>query len=67
MWRHRITGHHMADNYFSASWRDLEIQIQLFYEFERRKELDGGAVGRGVLLYNEKSPSQIIGAATIRS
>ena len=49
-----LPGHHRADNNFSASWRDLEIQIQPFYEFERRKELDGGAMGRGVLLHHEK-------------
>jgi hypothetical protein len=34
-----LPGHHKADNDFSASWRGLEIQIKLFYEFERRKEL----------------------------
>jgi hypothetical protein len=28
-----------ADNNFSASWRDLEIQIQPLYELERCKEL----------------------------
>jgi hypothetical protein len=49
-----LPGHHRADNNFSVSWRDLEIQIQPFYEFERRKELDGGAVGWGVLLHHEK-------------
>jgi hypothetical protein len=32
----------------------LGTQIKLFYEFERRKELDGGAMGRGVLLHYQK-------------
>ena len=49
-----LLGYHRADKNFSASWRDLEIQIQPFYEFERWKELDGGAVGLGVLLHHEK-------------
>ena len=34
-----LPGRHKADNNFSASWRDLEIQIQPLYELERRKEL----------------------------
>ena len=29
--------HHKTDNDFSASWWGSEIQIQLFYEFERQK------------------------------
>jgi len=37
-------GRHRADNNCSVWGRDSETQIKLFYEFERRKELDGGAV-----------------------
>jgi hypothetical protein len=40
---------------FCFAWgQDSEIQIKLFNEFERRKELDGGAVGRGVLFEHER-------------
>ena len=50
---------HRADNNCLASWRDSETQIKPFYEFERRKKLDGGAVGRVVLLYMKGvSPQQ---------
>ena len=52
-------GRHRADNNCSASWRNSEIQIKPFYEFERRKELDGGAVGRVVLLQHERRLSAI--------
>jgi hypothetical protein len=34
-----LPAHHEADNNFSGSWRDSEIQIQPLYKFERRKEL----------------------------
>jgi hypothetical protein len=52
-------GRHRADNNCSAWGKDSETQTKLFYEFERRKELDGGAVGRGVLLQHEKRLSVI--------
>jgi hypothetical protein len=48
-----------ADDNCVVGGRDSETQIKLFYEFERRKELDGGAVGRGVLLQYEKRLSVI--------
>ena len=50
---------HRADDNCVVGDRDSETQIKLFYEFERRKELDGGAVGRGVLLQYEKRLSVI--------
>jgi hypothetical protein len=34
-----LPSHHKADSDFSASWRGLETQIKLFYDFERRKKL----------------------------
>ena len=37
-------GHHRADDNFLARGKDSETQIKSFYEFERRNELDGGAV-----------------------
>ena len=40
-----LLGHYKADKNFSVSWRDLEIKMQRFYEFERRKELDSSSVG----------------------
>lgn len=43
-------GRHRADNNYLARGKDSETQIKPFYEFERRKELDGGTEGRGVLL-----------------
>ena len=43
-------GSHRADNNCLAWGKDSETQIKPFYEFERRNELDGGSVGRGVLL-----------------
>jgi hypothetical protein len=49
-----LPGCHRTDNYFSAAWQDLEIQIQPFYKIEKRKELDGDAVDRGLVLYHEK-------------
>src|SRR5262249_19591244 len=48
MWQRRTTqarhGRHRADSNCSARGKDLETQVKPFYEFERRKELDGGAV-----------------------
>jgi hypothetical protein len=38
---------HRADNSYLAGGNGSETQIKPFYEFERRKELDGGAIGRG--------------------
>ena len=37
-------GRHRADSNCSAWGKDSETQVKPFYEFERRKELDGGAV-----------------------
>ena len=37
-------GRHIADNNCLARGKDSETQIKPFYDFERRKELDGGAV-----------------------
>jgi hypothetical protein len=37
-------GCHRADNNCLARRNDSETQIKPFYEFERRNELDGGAV-----------------------
>ena len=39
---------HRADNNCLARGNGSEIQIRLFYEFERWKELDGGAVVKEV-------------------
>jgi hypothetical protein len=52
-------GAHKADDDLSASWQDSEILIKPFYVFERRKELDGGAVGRGALIHHERRLSVI--------
>jgi hypothetical protein len=52
-------GCHRADNNCLARGNDSEIQIKPFYEFERRNELDGGSVGRGVLLQHEERLSVI--------
>ena len=50
-------GHHIADNNCSAWGRDSETQIKPFYEFERRKELDSGAVVKECCYaINEDSP-----------
>lgn len=50
-------GRHIADNNRSAWGRDSEEQIKPFYEFERRKELDGGAVAKECCYtINEGSP-----------
>jgi hypothetical protein len=37
-------GRHIADNNCLARGKDSETQIKPFYDFERRRELDGGAV-----------------------
>ena len=52
-------GRHRADNNCLARGKDSENQIKPFYEFERRNELDGGSVGRGVLLQHEGRISAI--------
>ena len=52
-------GRHRSDNNCSVGGRGSETQIKLFYEFERRKELDGGAVGRGVPIHHERVLSAI--------
>jgi len=43
----------------SMGGKDSETQIKPFYEFERRKDLDGGAVVRRVLLRHERGSPQI--------
>jgi len=50
---------HRADNNCLARGIDSKTQIKPFYEFERRNELDGGSVGRGVLLQHEEMLSAI--------
>jgi hypothetical protein len=50
---------HRADDNCVVGGRDSETQIKLFYKFERRKELDGGAVSQGILLQHEKRLSVI--------
>jgi len=52
-------GHDRADDNCLARGKESEIQIKSFYEFERRKELDGGAMGRGVLLQHDERLSVI--------
>jgi len=52
-------GCHRAYNNCSAGGNDSETQIKPFYEFERRNELNGGSVGRGVLLQYEERLSAI--------
>jgi hypothetical protein len=63
MRRHRITQRggrrHRANNNCSVGGRGSETQIKPFYVFERRKELDGGAVGRVVMLQNGRMFSAI--------
>ena len=52
-----VTPHHArhrADTDCLAWGKDLETQIKPFNRIEKRKELDGGAAGRGVLLQHEK-------------
>jgi hypothetical protein len=50
-------GRHRADTDCLAWGKDSETQIKPLNEIEKRKELDGGAAGRGVLLQHEKRPS----------
>ena len=52
-------GRHRADSNCLAWGKDLETQIKPFYAFERRRELDGGTVGRGVLLQHDVRLSAI--------
>jgi hypothetical protein len=52
-------GRHRADSNCLAWGKDSETQIKPFYAFERRRELDGGAVGRGVLLQHDVRLSAI--------
>jgi hypothetical protein len=48
MWQRWIDathyGRHIADNNCLAGGKDSETQIKPFYDFERRRELDAGAV-----------------------
>ena len=39
-----VYGRHIADNNWLARGKESKIQIIPFYDFERRKELNGGAV-----------------------
>lgn len=43
-------GQDRADNNCLVPEKDSKTQIEPFYKFERRKELDGGAEGRETLL-----------------
>jgi hypothetical protein len=52
-------GGYRADNNCLARGKDSETQIKPFYKFERRNELDGGSIGRGVLLQHEGRLSAI--------
>lgn len=52
-------GRHKANTDYLARGKDSETQIKPFNEFEKRKELDGNGVGRGVLPYNKWRPSAI--------
>ena len=52
-------GRHRADNNCLARGKDSATQIKPFYEYERRNELDGGSVGRGVLLQHKGRLSAI--------
>ena len=58
---HDIAGHccHRADNNCLARGNGSETQIKPLYEFERRNELDGGSVGRGVWLQHKEMLSAI--------
>ena len=51
----------MAGTDYLTRGKDSEAQIKSFYEFEKRKELNGAAVGRGVLLQHEEKLSVILG------
>jgi hypothetical protein len=64
---HEIAHHdHRKANGDCLLWgRDSKTQIKSFNEYERRKELNSGAVGRGLLLRQEKSLSAIKGPATM--
>jgi len=59
-------GSHRADIDYPAWGRDLETQIKLFYEIERRKQLDDGAVVEECCYAMERGPPQIREAATMR-
>jgi len=52
-------GRHGADNNYLARGIDSETQIKPFSELERRNELDGGSVGRRVMLQHEERLSAI--------
>jgi hypothetical protein len=59
-------GRHGADNNCTAWGRDSEIQVKLFYAFERRKELDGGAIVEECCYNMNGGSLQIKRAATMR-
>jgi len=44
---HNTAGHgsHRASNYYPVGGNGSETQIKPFFEYESRKELDGGALG----------------------
>jgi hypothetical protein len=59
-------GRHRADNHFLAQGNDSETWIKPFYEFERRRGLDGGAVVEDSCFATKKTLSVNQGAATMR-
>lgn len=52
-------GRDRPDNNCLARGKDLETQIKPFYKYERRNELNGGSIGRGVLLQHDRRLSTI--------
>lgn len=65
---HDTAGHgsHRAGSKCLARGKDSEAQVKLFYEFGRRKGLDGGAVTERCRFVMERGSPQISGAATMR-
>lgn len=59
MWQDRMSRRHRADTDHLAQGKDSETRIEAFDKFERRKELVGDSVGRGVILHHEKRLSAI--------
>jgi hypothetical protein len=47
-------GRHRAGTDYLTRGKDSETRIEPFDEFERRKELAGDGVGRGVVLHHKK-------------
>lgn len=65
MTSHDTAGHcrHRAANKCLAGGKDSETQLEPFYEFERRKELDGGAMAEECYYAMEKRLSAIQGVS----